>query len=496
MAPKIYHMHPLVAGPLAEWPRHLARCRAMGFDCVGSAPMFAPGRDGDIFLSANHEALHPALGWDGPADAGIARLADDCARHELRLILDLVPDRVAIDATIRARQPDWFEADAASAEPPDPRHKPRSRDAAETRYDAGNSAGQLGAWWAERLTRLARAGAAGFRCLNPHHVPPAIWRHIIAEVRGSATETLFIAWTPGLERAAVARLAGLDFDFVVSSLAWWDVRASWLCDEAETLRQVAPRIASPEPSFTDRLAPRLDPEADVAAAYRRALRLAAATASGLFVPMGFEYATRRAFDPVRAAPQDFEQARQEARSDLSEEIRAANRLTDEIAALGIDGEMRPLTGPESEVTALLRADAPDVRQANHALVVVANPALTRTARLDFPLLHLPATAGAAFGPPARADGELDLRSPLAPGEVRVFRYDRAPPVAMPRNGGAAAAVEAAAAPRIVIDAVAPAVDHGRFAVKRLAGDAVTVSTDIFADGHDGTERRATVARRR
>ena len=484
MAPKIYHMHPLVAGPLAEWPRHLARCRAMGFDCVGSAPMFAPGRDGDIFLSANHEALHPALGWDGPADAGIARLADDCARHELRLILDLVPDRVAIDATIRARQPDWFEADAASAEPPDPRHKPRSRDAAETRYDAGDSAGQLGAWWAERLTRLARAGAAGFRCLNPHHVPPAIWRHIIAEVRGSATETLFIAWTPGLERAAVARLAGLDFDFVVSSLAWWDVRASWLCDEAETLRQVAPRIASPEPSFTDRLAPRLDPEADVAAAYRRALRLAAATASGLFVPMGFEYATRRAFDPVRAAPQDFEQARQEARSDLSEEIRAANRLTDEIAALGIDGEMRPLTGPESEVTALLRADAPDVRQANHALVVVANPALTRTARLDFPLLHLPATAGAAFGPPARADGELDLRSPLAPGEVRVFRYDRAPPVAMPRNGGAAAAVEAAAAPRIVIDAVAPAVDHGRFAVKRLAGDAVTVSTDIFADGHD------------
>jgi len=485
MAPKIYHMHPLVAGPLAEWPRHLARCRAMGFDYVGSAPMFAPGRDGDIFLSADLEALHPALGWAGPADAGIARLADDCARHGLRLILDLVPDRVAIDAVIRARQPEWFEVAEAGAEPPDPRHKPRSRDAAEPRYDADHPARELGAWWAERLTRLARAGVAGFRCLHPHHVPAAIWRQIIAEVGGAAAGTLFIAWTPGLPRDAVARLAGLGFDFVASSLAWWDARASWLVEEAETLRQVAPSIASPEPSFVERLAPHVDPEADPVVAYRRALRLAAATASGLFVPMGFEYVTRRAFDAARAAPQDFEQARQEAHCDLSNEIRAANRLADQIAALGVDGELRALTGPESAVTALLRADAPDVRRADHAVVVVTNPALTRPARLDgVSLLHLPGTAGAAFGAPALADGELDLRSPLAPGEVRVFRYDRAPPVITPRIRGTAGAVEAAAAPRIVIEAVAPTVDGGRFAVKRVAGDSVAVAADIFADGHD------------
>ncbi|MGH9543207.1 MAG: alpha-1,4-glucan--maltose-1-phosphate maltosyltransferase, partial [Terriglobales bacterium] len=36
----------------------------------------------------------------------------------------------------------------------------------------------------------------------------------------------------------------------------------------------------------------------------------------------------------------------------------------------------------------------------------------------------------------------------------------------------------------VIEAVAPAVDDGRFAVKRLAGDRVTVAADIFADGHE------------
>ena len=38
--------------------------------------------------------------------------------------------------------------------------------------------------------------------------------------------------------------------------------------------------------------------------------------------------------------------------------------------------------------------------------------------------------------------------------------------------------------RVVIEAVKPTVDDGRFPYKRIAGDAVEVSADVFADGHD------------
>jgi starch synthase (maltosyl-transferring) len=38
--------------------------------------------------------------------------------------------------------------------------------------------------------------------------------------------------------------------------------------------------------------------------------------------------------------------------------------------------------------------------------------------------------------------------------------------------------------RVVIEDVRPRVDHGRFAVKRVAGDVVEVTADVFADGHD------------
>ncbi len=57
----------------------------------------------------------------------------------------------------------------------------------------------------------------------------------------------------------------------------------------------------------------------------------------------------------------------------------------------------------------------------------------------------------------------------------------------PLPGGAAAAapaIDAALARRVVVEGVRPQVDCGRFPIKRAAGEQVTVSADIFADGHD------------
>ena len=71
-----------------------------------------------------------------------------------------------------------------------------------------------------------------------------------------------------------------------SSLPWWDRRASWFVEENEALRRVAPVIACPE-------AP-LAPQDGSAAARRQALRLAAATGSGLLVPMDYAAETESA----------------------------------------------------------------------------------------------------------------------------------------------------------------------------------------------------------
>jgi starch synthase (maltosyl-transferring) len=483
MAPKIYHLHPLVAGPLADWSRHLARCRAMGFNYVASAPLFRPGRHGDIFLTGDHETLHPALGSVASADPAIAWLVNECGRHNLGLILDLVVDRVAADAVLRKQEPNWFEETPDdNADSPDPRRAPHDSSRALARFDQPDIAERLAHWWIRRLVRLAHVGVSGFRCLGPDRIPASAWKQIVSGVRTEAPQCRFLAWTPGIARDAVGQLSGIGFDHVGSSHAWWNARASWLVEEAEALRQVAPVVASPEPSFTERLAPQLDPQVDLLVGYRRALHLAAMTASGMFIPMGFEFATRRPFDIMRGAPADFERIRQEAICDLSDEVKYANRLVDRIGELPVDGEVRALTGPGSRVTALLRSDTADVRTAKRALVVMVNPDLSRPTPC-FRLDPLPPEAGAAFGSPQAVNGQLDPESELAPGEVRAFRFDRAHDIIRMTEGDRSVS-QAALMPRVMIEAITPAVDQAAFPVKRLLGENIAVRATIFGDGHD------------
>jgi starch synthase (maltosyl-transferring) len=477
-AMKIYHLHPLVAGPVGQWSRHLAACQAMGFDHVGSAPLFKPGACGDIFLTGDHDQLHPALGAGSSADAAISRLCQACASHGLELILDLVIDRVDLDSVIRARYPQWFDEPAESA--PDPRVPIELRQGARARFGNAAAADYV-AWWTDRLTRLARAGVAGFRCLFMDRVPPEVWRLLIEQVHVTVPQCKFVAWVPGLSREAVARLQGIAFHRIASSLAWWDGRATWLVEETQLLRQVAPLVASPEPSWQERLASRLNQGTDPVIAYRHALKLAAATADGIFVPMGFEYATPRRFDTVNAEPSDLEQAQHQGVHNLSQDVTRALELTSRVWEEKVGGAFISLTGPGQNATILLRTDAAYVPDTTHAIAIVLNPDLSRSTPCPR-LRPLPPSAGVALNNPQSLDDNIMEDGLLAPGEVRVLRYGRAADVV--RQARTSDAVETAlAAARVAIETVTPCVDNAAFAVKRVVGAELTVQADIICDGH-------------
>src|SRR5262249_4455312 len=225
---KIYYLHPLLAGPLSNWESHLARCRGMGFSHLATAPLSAPGGTGDIFLAADHERAHRALGIDASADEAVARAAEMCKRHGLGLILDIVVDRVASEGALANSPRPWFRSSRLRSDPtPDPRAAPPPANAVYARFDEPAAAAELTAWWVDRLARLARAGAAGFRCDAPHRLAASAWRRIIEGVHSGADGARFLAWTPGLGWPQIAALADAGFDGVFSSGAWWDGRASW-----------------------------------------------------------------------------------------------------------------------------------------------------------------------------------------------------------------------------------------------------------------------------
>jgi len=388
--------------------------------------------------------------------AALRDLAQSLSTAGLGVFLDVDLGALPLEHPLVQAHPDAFAIRPITEELAsiDPRRRAAASGQARMRRRTVETALLLD-WAASTLGEAFGAGVRGVRFLSPAGFEPAFWTALTERVGATAMEATFIAATAGLDRPSVVALDGCGFDYLTSSLAWWDARAPWLIEEYEALRRIAPLIAD----FGDTAegAPRVQASP---AAYARSLHLAAAMGAGAIVPMN---GTAEGGDlPI-----------------LAEAMRAANRQTVELA--GFDGEMRLLTGAGSPATALLRAAGPDLRAADTALLVLVNPDLDRPASFSSADLG---PLGAMFGPYARIDGEGEPFAPLEPGQVRLLTAGRQTPILIASKGGKAGAKAAAEAPRIAIEALSPSVDGGRFAVKRTAGDPVVVEADIFADGHE------------
>ncbi len=463
----------------------MERCVAMGFNAILMPPLFRPSPDGNLFLTADYDTLHPAIG-EGRADDYLAVLAEAARARNLALYLDLVIDRLALDGIQPGHQPEWFRTAARDAgAPPDPRDPPEAPNIAEVRFDVEAVARAMTDWWAERLAAWTALGVSGFRCKRPDRVPAIVWQELMAFTRQSAPECVFFAWTPGIPLAAQEKLAGLGFDAVFSSARWWDFRSPWLVEEHARQRRIAPSIAFPEEPFGERLAGEFHRADEVQAACRRALWLAAFAGDGLLIPMGYEYAARRPLDAAHADPNDLDRLRQSAGIDLTSDIAEVNGWMSERSLACGRGAMLDLAGGSADAVALLRTDLSSPACSDDAFLLLANADLHHSTDVDTASVLTHTGLFTHFEPvaaqPAALSPSTALR--LAPGEVRVFKGERPHPIIV--DSESRKALEAAThAPRIAIENVQPTVDEGRFPVKRVVGERLTVEADIFGDGHD------------
>nr|CCA79617.1 conserved hypothetical protein [blood disease bacterium R229] len=377
--PAICYLHPLQHGPLDQWGGLLDRIASLGFDHVLIPPPFAVSAGGNVFVTRDHALLHAALGG-GPADAALGRLADDCRQRGLTLLMDLVIDRVATDAPLRADHPDWFTRHAERGDALDPRLPPSHLEVASFRHDDAHCADAIGAWWTQQLCAWAALGIGGFRCEAPARLPPARWRPLIAATRESAgaRPVRFLAWTPGLDGPAVDALAEAGFDATFSSLRWWDFRAGWMVEEHARLAAIAPPIATAEVPFGTRYGQAFGDAMARERAYRRMLDVADVLGAGWLMPFGFERGALLPMLPERGDPTDQQWIDAHAAFDLCDAVRDVNatlRAAQAAGTVALRADLRMLTGPDARMSALLRADGPDLRADDAATLLVINPDL-------------------------------------------------------------------------------------------------------------------------
>jgi len=482
---RIYYLHPLLAGPMTAWNAWIEHAASLGFRQLLVAPPFDASVTGDVFVTRDFDRLNGAVADDGDAVTRLAQIAKACRNHRMELWLDLSLDEVASDAPVRQEHPEWFRAVAAQHGTPDPRWTPAESDSVRWRLNDPEVAEAATQWWVDRLHRWTAAGVEGFRVVHPQRLRASRWKSLIDAVRNThadASQAAFLAWTPGLSADDLANLKGAGFDAVVSSANWWDFRAPWFAEEAARLATVAPALACVEEPFAKRLGDELGEENQLEHAYERAIAFAATSPGGWMMPVGFEFAQHDALDPRRGLAVTPAALSTNAALDLTATVRAAN------AAVGDDVPAAPLITTGRDVAVFLTVDGPDARKASSATLTLVNASLDR----DAPVGAAQALAGAAahFAPWVTPDGRKVFDQGdgmlLAPGAV--LTLTGVPSTPAKRKMGASVQKEflqaASRAPRVMIEAVQPTVDAGRFPAKRVVGQSVEVTADIFMDGHE------------
>ncbi|NLR97198.1 DUF3416 domain-containing protein [Rhizobium sp. P38BS-XIX] len=444
---KIYYVNPLLLAGRDQWAELFDHAVSLGFDSVLSAPVFQRSEGGSVFSTADYERLDPALGLGEDSEEGVTHLAHLAQERELGLMLD-VP--IQITSSTRGGL--------------DPRRSPLALNGV-----SDGSSRELSEEWAARLARFTEYGVCGYRMLGLEGFSPESWRQLISAAKDVRAGTQCFAYTPGTDFALREALQGCGFDAVFSSVAWWDLRESWLLNEYRLQRSFDRQIAFPEAPFAKRIAHGLESREVRERRSRRALNVAAEFGDGLLIPMGFEFGATLPLDPLYGRAEGLRKLRADGDFDISTDLRDLNfaKAADSTKWTAIRSETM------GSLTILTQADEPDLRNAEDARLVVINRDLRESRSVAEDQI---ARIAAPFRPNDIASVQV------APGELVVLAMTKRPAII-----GAPVRLaidDATAMPRIAIEHVSPTVDGGRFPIKRVIGNAVTIEADIFADGHD------------
>ncbi len=459
---RIYYVHPLMLRGVPAWREVFEHARALGFDTILTAPLFRCAEGASVFVSDDYERADPQLELGDRIDDAIGQLVRLAKDNGLSLMMDIVPGRSV-------------DTERAAMAATDPRKSPSLRGSRP--IDTSDRLDE----WQQRLIRLGELGFSGFRCLELETLTPDVWRSLISGVKRQKPDLRFLAWTPGTAFETRRTLAGVGFDASFSSLAWWNFQEGWFAEEHEAQSGFGREIAFPEAPFSKRVAHGTDSAEVLERRAERALKLAASLGGGLMVPMGFEYGAATPLDPTYGNSGGLRVLRDRPTFDLSGSIRSANETLKQSG----DFERQPLAlvaSSHSPAAAIVQGDRGDLRMSDSVRVIVFNRDLRRSAA---PPLHAISEAASAFLPltDVSARGEPlteDIR--LLPGELRIFEGRVSDPI-LP-TADIEPAAKAALSPRLAIEKVTPAVDDGRFVVKRVVGETVIVEADVFGDGHD------------
>jgi starch synthase (maltosyl-transferring) len=428
--PSIFCFDPQLAGPVSQWDVHLDRAAALGFT---HALCESPG------VSAASASSHSDL---------LEEFVRLCATRRLKPLADLKIDGDSSSLSLHCSRNGALTPRIVQSMGLNQSSDPVLHE-------------DLISIWRPIVDRLVASGLSGIRYRSSFPLSLRTWHSIVRD-RELPADWISIGWLFDLQRREkISALA--TFDFIPSSTAWWDGSASWLVEEYNELRPHGRLLAFPHDPLIRKRSP-INPQERLAE-YSFRVATSAALADGWLMPMGYEYGVVNSDLRVYTAPKNFEQFVEGSPIELTQQIMEANQRQKMLVSAG--PRMRQIA-QSANLTTIHR---PDRDGPGHMIAI--NPGDRDLTNVD--LRRSGARIGAAVAAAPRQAIEAH--------SLVVVELRPATPI-LPASSEVPSVDTAIASPRIAIETITPTVDNGKYAVKRIVGDIVSVEADILSDGHD------------
>lgn len=322
---RVYNIFPLLAGKFGQWEPHLQRAAQLGFNWIFINPVQKPGRSGSLYSIADYFGFNPVLVDTGSALSDSEQFKSALnAAHKLGMsvLIDLVINHCAYDSALVSKEPQWFLRENGKVQHPfciENNEKVYWEDLAQFDHLRTPDPEGLFRYFMSVVEHMIALGVDGFRCDAAYQLPKRLWARLITETRRRHPAIVFVAETLGCTADQTRDTASAGFDFIFNSSKWWDFRATWLLEQYQLTREIAPSIGFPESHDTPRLASEFN--GDEWAIKQRAL-FTFLFSAGAMIPMGFEFGFRKPLHVVNTRPEDWESPS----LDLTQFIRRLNNL--------------------------------------------------------------------------------------------------------------------------------------------------------------------------
>ncbi len=367
-APRIYNLFPRLVGKMSQWVEHFDRIKDLGFDWVYINPFHYAGFSGSLYAPKDYYDFNP-LFVDSSSNVPPMKQLEQAiqAAHKLglKMIMDFVINHTAKDHPFVKQRPEWYQRnDNGEVKSPgawDNGHYIEWGDLAE--IDNENSPDRVNLWnyWKDLALFYIDKGFDGFRADAAYSIPPDLWKMLIDAAKKKNPSVTFFAESLGCSPEQTLALAKSGFDYIFNSSKWWDFQGTWLLDQYNSTKDIAPSISFPESHDT----PRLPHEChgNMAAIKQRTV-FSAFFASGWMVPVGFEFGFMNKTDVVSTYPEQWEKVNY----DFRDFLREINRIKSSYRIFNEDNKMEIVPNDNALNVLVLRKTSKD--SSEKALIVI------------------------------------------------------------------------------------------------------------------------------